>query len=148
MNDIALQNPTDESTGIVPDAKLSWSNRKGPNVITGLTYYEVQLSLDTNFTTIDFTDSVAFGTFPDDTAYYYLNAKYLLFDTTYYWKVRAKHAEDICEWSEVWSFMTVDGVSLVSPENGATDQHVTTLLEWEEMTGIDDYIYHLHRTQN
>ncbi len=143
MNDIALQYPANESTGIVPDTKLSWSNRKGPNVITGLTYYEVQLSLDTNFTTIDFTDSVAFGTFPDDTAYYYLNAKYLLFDTTYYWKVRGKHAEDICEWSEVWSFMTVDGVSLVSPEDAATDQHVTTELEWEVISGVESYVYQI-----
>ena len=141
MNDIDLNSPSNGSTGAAPDVRLVWKNRQGANVITGITFYEVQLSLDTNFTTIDYADSVAFGTFPADTNFYYTNTKNLLFDTTYYWRVRAKHDEDECDWSEVWSFMTVEGVSLVSPADGATDQHVTTALIWEEITGIESYIY-------
>ncbi|MCD4731422.1 MAG: T9SS type A sorting domain-containing protein [Bacteroidales bacterium] len=143
MNDIALSSPSNgDTTGVAPDVRLVWSNRQVAKVITGITYYEVQLSsLDTNFTTIDYADSVAYGTFPEDTAFYYTNTKNLLFDTTYYWRVRAKHETDVCDWSEVWSFMTVEGVSLVSPADGATDQHVTTELEWEEISGIESYIY-------
>ena len=141
MNDVALNSPSDGSTGAAPDVVLVWSNRKGPKFITGITYYEIQLSLDTNFNTIDFADSVAFGTFPDDTAFYFTKAEYLLFNSTYYWRVRAKHDTDISDWSEVWSFTTVEGVSLVSPANGATNQHVTTELEWGSITGVEAYIY-------
>ena len=141
MNDIALNAPSDGGTLIAPDVLLVWSNRKGPKVITGLTWYEIQLSLDTNFTTIDYTDSIAFGTFPADTNFYALNAEYLLFDSNYFWRVRGKHETDACEWSEVWSFTTVSDVSLVSPANEATDQDVTTELEWEEISGVTSYIY-------
>lgn len=140
MLNVALQSPANESTGAVPNVKLSWSNRKGALYISGLTYYEVQLSLDTNFSTIDFTDSIAFGTF-QDTTFYFLKAKYLLFDTTYFWKVRGKHSEDVTDWSEVWSFKTIENVSLDSPVNGATDQHVSTELKWTAITGIESYIY-------
>ncbi len=141
MDFVSLYEPEDGSIGLAPDVLLVWSNRKGPNVITGLTWYEVQLSLDTNFTTIDYTDSIALGTFPADTNRYALNAEYLLFDSTYFWRVRGKHETDVCEWSEVWSFTVVSTVNLVSPANEATDQDVTTDLEWEEISGVTSYIY-------
>ena len=129
MNDITLNSPSNGSIGAVPDVRLVWSNRKGATVITGFTYYEVQLSLDSNFTTIDFADSVAFGTFPEDTTFYYTNAEYLLFDTTYYWRVRAKHEIDVCDWSEVWLFNTTDGVILGSPANiEIVDEKITNTI--------------------
>ncbi len=149
FNNISLYKPTSGSVGLAPNAQLIWYNRQGVNkFITGITYYEIQLSLDSNFTTIDFADSIAYGTYPSDTNYYYAKTASLLFDTTYYWKIRAKHEEDICDWSEVWSFMTVEGVSLVSPADSATDQHVTTILAWEEITGIESYIYQVCSDSN
>jgi hypothetical protein len=143
FNNISLHKPTNGIVGVAPNVQLIWKNRQGSKYITGITYYEIQLSLDSNFTTIDFADSIAYGTFPADTNFYYKQAEYLLFNSTYYWRVRAKHETDACDWSEVWSFITVEGVSLVSPADSATDQHVTTILEWEEITGIDNYIFQL-----
>jgi len=141
FNNISLFKPTNGSDGVAPNVQLIWNNRQGSKYITGITYYEIQLSLDTNFSTIDFADSIAYGTYPSDTNYYFAQTTSLLFDTTYYWKVRAKHEEDACDWSEVWSFSTVEGVSLVSPADSATDQHVITELVWEEIAGIESSIF-------
>ncbi len=138
MNNVTLNTPANAATGVAPNVNIKWSNKKGSIFITGITDYEIQFGLDSNFTTSEF---VAFGTFPANESFYYLETSYLLFDTTYYWRVRAIHDEDESDWTEIWSFMTIEGVNLTSPANEATDQNVTTELEWEEIMGIESYIY-------
>ena len=123
-----------------------WSNKLGTNnYISGITYYEIEFGLDSNSMSID---SVALGTYPADTNTYYKSTSYLLFDTTYYWRVRVKHEEDIGDWSETWSFNTIEGLNLVSPDDGAIDQDVVTDLIWEEIYGIDSYIYEVCSDSN
>jgi hypothetical protein len=139
MNEVDLHAPSNGNTGTAPNVNLVWSNRLGTNnYISGITYYEIEFGLDSNSMSID---SVAFGTYPADTNYYYQKTSYLLFDTTYYWRVRVKHEEDIGDWSEIWSFETIDGLNLISPANNAADQDVTTELSWEGIPGIESYIY-------
>lgn len=139
MNEVNLHAPANGNTGAAPDVNLVWSNKLGTNnYISGITYYEIEFGLDSNAMSLE---SVALGTYPDDTNYYYKSTSYLLFDTTYYWRVRVKHDEDMGDWSEIWSFTTIDGINLVSPNNNATNQDVITELNWEAISGLESYIY-------
>ena len=65
----------------------------------------------------------------------------LLFDTKYFWRVRARHEEDTSSWSSVQYFKTIDVVNLEEPANGATEQMLDVTLRWEKITGIFEYIY-------
>lgn len=140
---VALNKPTNNATGQMPDVVISWSNRKGAIYISGITYYEVQASFLEDFSTLAFIDSIASGTYPADTNFVILRTSNLLFDTTYYWRVRAKHNFGTCEWSEPWSFSTASGVTPLTPANGAVNQDPTIILTWEPMTGINDFIYQI-----
>ncbi|MBM3435694.1 MAG: T9SS type A sorting domain-containing protein [Bacteroidetes bacterium] len=142
FNVVALSKPEeDDTTHQMPDVKLVWSNRKGATFITGITYYELQASVFEDFSVINFTDSVAEGTFPADTNYYFLRASNLYFDTAYYWRVRAKHDLGASLWSEHWPFSTLIGMTLLTPANNAVNQDPDVTLTWQAVTGINDYIY-------
>ncbi len=65
----------------------------------------------------------------------------LLFDTTYYWRVRANTAVDVSEWSETWSFTTLVAPTLSLPSNGAIDQNIALTLDWATMYSITDFTY-------
>ncbi len=63
----------------------------------------------------------------------------LMYDSTYYWRVKAAHTKDTTEWSEAWSFTTINTVNLVSPNNGDTTNTLPEF-EWEGQTGTDGYV--------
>jgi hypothetical protein len=63
----------------------------------------------------------------------------LLFGTQYYWRVAAQHSEDISEWSDVWSFTTVDGITQLTPVNDAQEVNRCPLFTWEEVAGTSGY---------
>ncbi len=69
--------------------------------VENATKYEVAMSTDESFTTIQFNDTV-FSTIAH--AYYAMN-------TEYFWKVRAINEFQTGEWSEIWSFTTDSEVS-------------------------------------
>jgi hypothetical protein len=138
---VALHLPTNGNTGQMPNVVVDWSNKKGPTYISGLTYYDVELSLTDDFMAPYLVDSVKFGSLPSNANYYTLQTSNLLFDTTYYWRVRARHDMDASDWSEVWSFVTKAGVTLTAPTNGAVNQSPDVVLTWEAMTGIISFVY-------
>jgi len=141
FNLVALNKPTDTANNQMPNVGLSWSNRKGAIYITGITYYDIQGSFLEDFSTIDFSNSLATGTFPADSNFVLYRTSNLLFDTTYYWRVRARHNFGTCEWSAPWSFSVATGVTLLTPANNATNQDPNITLTWAPLTGINDYIY-------
>jgi hypothetical protein len=96
--------------------------------IEGVIDWEVQISDDENFTD-------PFSAITEELSY--TTNGYLYFDTEYFWRVRANHATDTSDWSEVWSLTTIATVKQESPENGEVDVSINPRLEWEEITGVD-----------
>lgn len=137
---VALHKPDDNAVNQMPDVFFDWSNRKGSLFISGITYYDVQASFFEDFSVINFYDSIAFGAYPADTNYYLLKANNLFFDTTYYWRVRARHDLDATLWSEPWSLSTIADIILLTPANNAVNQDPDITLTWQPITGITDYI--------
>jgi len=62
-----------------------------------------------------------------------------LFGHDYFWRVNALHPQDVSDWSEVWTFKTVNMVSLESPENNAEDVNSCPKFTWEEIMGVPKY---------
>jgi hypothetical protein len=141
FNVVALNKPIDNAAEQMPDVNLEWSNRKGANFITGITYYDLQASFYEDFSSLCIVDSLAFGEYPATDNYVHITSSDLLFDTTYYWRVRARHDLDATEWSDPWSFSTIAGVTLTGPANGAINQDPEITLSWTALTGINDFIY-------
>jgi hypothetical protein len=141
FDQVALSKPDDGIENQMPDVTLIWSNRKGPTVITGLTYYDLQVSPTEDFSDLFYVDSITFGTFPADTNFYLKKTSNLLFDTTFYWRVRARHALDASEWSDARSFSTISGVTLTSPASNAVNQNADIELKWEAISGVYNFVY-------
>lgn len=63
--------------------------------------------------------------------------------TTYYWRVNATNKGGTSEWSVTWEFETGEALPatpvLVSPENGAEQISVDTMLVWEESERAESY---------
>ncbi len=131
-----LVTPLNGSTGIlVAGTDLTW-NLELPAIES---YYEV--ATDINFTNILFADwtdltTVFVGTFD--------------YATEYFWRVKAKsELLNESEWSEVWSFITVDlpvpvPPVLVSPVNGTIDVPPAEVeFNWEVVETAVEYYFEL-----
>ncbi|MFH1296322.1 MAG: T9SS type A sorting domain-containing protein [Bacteroidota bacterium] len=122
----ALKSPANDATGQMPDVVLSWY------AVTGSLNLQYQLQLDTsmNFNSpllVDLTQTLITG---------YQTAN-LLFNTTYYWRVRAIDGAT-SPWSEVWNFTVFNTVSLFKPSNNANNQESNAKLEWRTKVGTID----------
>jgi hypothetical protein len=141
FDQVALKDPENGLENQMPDVQLIWSNRKGANFISGITFYDLEVSLVEDFSTVFYAASVADGTFPADTNFIFKNTSNLLFDTTFYWRVRARHSLDVTLWSEERSFSTIEGLSLTSPADGAVGQNPDVELIWEAISGVNKFVY-------
>ncbi len=119
-----LDKPNDGTTEMGLENVLSWDE------LPGVIDYEIQISDNDAFT--GSLSMIVEGT-------EYTTDGYLTFGTEYFWRVRANHATDTSEFSEVWTFETVPNVILSDPEDGAVDVGINPRLEWEEITGVDFY---------
>lgn len=70
------------------------------------------------------------------------------FSEEYFWRVRAEHPDDISEWTEAFSFITIDNITLVSPENNATDVKKSVRFTWEEVLGAAAYEIMIDKDNN
>lgn len=77
-----------------------------------------------------------------------VNTANLLFDTKYYWRVRAFHATDTTAWQQVWSFNTFIIISHLTPANGATGTNLGPILDWSTVNGILGYQYRYSEDAN
>ena len=144
LGSIILHGPDDgDTSGLPPSTRLLFKVKLGPNLITGITHYVVQYSLDTNFTTIYGQGSVQPHVIPATAQNYGIYTQQLLFDTTYYWRARVRHQSDTSLWSEVWSFQTMVSPTLTAPEDGATDQMLDALVKWDHVPGAFEYLYEI-----
>lgn len=87
---------------------------------------------------ISFTEdfSIPVSSFSDSTSTSY-QMKY--YGRDYYWRVKALHAADDSDWSDVRTLTTVNDVTLISPENEAVDVQSCPKYDWAEIIGAGGY---------
>jgi hypothetical protein len=94
---------------------LKWKSRTNGSsgeIISGVWFhYEVD-------TIGDFTDPMI----SDTCSILSADLEYLMFNTNYYWRVRAEHDLDETNWSETWQFLTFYINELKKPEDGSTGE--------------------------
>jgi len=115
--------PEDGASDQMIDVFVEWQP------ITGSFEYIYELCLDPDFNVpcMSFTDTNA------------ISPPGLMFGNTYYWRVKAAHLKDTTEWSDAWSFETINTVYLDSPGNGDTIADPLPKLEWNALTGVEGY---------
>ena len=138
---IVLDDPGDGDDDITPEIDLEWKVKYGGQSITGITFYDYQVAYDTNFTEMFMSGSKTYVATTAATVKHTISLMH--FDTTYFWRVRARHDADESMWSETWSYMTTDQCVHESPSDGATGQMLDVTIEWEDMRGSYEYIYEL-----
>jgi hypothetical protein len=129
---VELNKPSNNSSNANLDVMLTWDR------ISDLVSYEVQLDEDPAY-----GSPVLLETTETE-----INAELLKFGTLYHWRARAFHAFDVSDWSESWSFTTVNSVELKTPANGAVDIQLSPQLTWSDLTGIDSYEVQFNNTDN
>ncbi len=134
---IVLEKPNDEEVEEPPDAQLKLKNRVANVVITGVSHFDIEIDVVETF------DSPEYAHFTTNGTTYTKIMDQLLFGTTYYWRARAGHAADASDWSEVWSFLTLDIYDLKKPNNGLSDQDLNVLLRWDDISGIKKFDYQI-----
>jgi len=104
--------------------------------ITGANAYNFLIDTTNAFNSPILIDSVLSGAA--------LNLFAGMYNTTYYWKVKAMHAADTSNWSSVWQFTTIDTMPalpvIVSPLDSATEVFVAAELKWTAVDGADNYL--------
>lgn len=95
----------------------------------GVIDYFFQISEDPEFET-------AFEGISDSTSILYTIQK---FGTEYFWRVSTTNPDNVSEWSEAWSFTTINIVTLSSPANEATEVNVCPKYQWVGIMGAAEY---------
>lgn len=129
-----LNLPANGALDQMPNVLLNWKAVTGGN--TGIIRYEIWMDYNPAF-----TNPVTFET-EFLTA---IQTSNLIFGETYYWKVRAKDGPDVSDWSETWSFRVVRRVTLFRP-NDASSQTTDVKLEWNAISGTEEYDYQFDTT--
>ncbi|MGA2506820.1 MAG: fibronectin type III domain-containing protein [Chitinispirillaceae bacterium] len=122
-----LISPLDKSIGQPLSQTFSW------NSVSNATFYTLQVSIDSLFSSFIFNASVG-GTTSQVVSG-------LAFDATYYWRVNAGNYSGVGPWSSVWRFSTivVGAPTLSSPTNGAVSIVTTPALSWNTVTTATSY---------
>jgi len=128
-----LDKPNTGTTDMGLENVLSWDE------ISGVLDYEIQLADNDAFTGA--LSMIIEGL-------EYTTDGYLNFATEYFWRVRANHASDTSGWSEVWTFETVNTVTLSSPADEAIDIGINPRLEWDMVTGVDFFQIEYNNSNN
>lgn len=118
---VTLSTPKDEDDDRNVFETLKWKSRTNGSsgeIISGVWfYYEVDI-------TEDFTDPI----FSDTCSILTAELEYLMFNTIYYWRVRAEHDLDVSDWSDTWEFLTFNINELKKPVDGSTGEMLDVTL--------------------
>ncbi|MFH1052077.1 MAG: T9SS type A sorting domain-containing protein [bacterium] len=119
--------PTAAATGISTSTSLSWTE------VTPASTYDIQIATNSNFSTI----VQSFVNLSQTTT----TITPLLYNTTYYWRMKSKLSGCESEWSAGSSFKTVyDAPSLNSPYDGRVCLDLSGYkFEWYEVPGVQAY---------
>jgi hypothetical protein len=126
-----LVSPSDGATNIHPSILLDW------NPVATAAKYQIWID-----TTASFSNPASY--FVTYSAYM---VNLLLFNTTYYWKVRAIGVNnDTSSWSAVRSFTTIEKPTLKYPSSGSKPTHAVHALKWDAINGASGYVYEVDTT--
>jgi hypothetical protein len=105
------------------------------NDVIGATGYTMQISIDNSFLS-------GVSTFNLTNSNHTISG--LMYDNTFYWRVKATENNNESPWSTVWSFtteiQTLDAPILISPENNAIDiDSLSVEFEWNEVSDANTY---------
>lgn len=120
-----LISPADLAVNQAIETALEWTP------IQGASTYTFEYGLDPTLTTG--TTSLTVSTHTATTTA-------LMYDSTYYWRVKANGTNDTSAWSAIFSFTVLDVPVLLSPADNSTDISLNPELEWEAINGADKYI--------
>ncbi|MDD5508209.1 MAG: T9SS type A sorting domain-containing protein [Bacteroidales bacterium] len=125
-----LKRPKNNALDQNPDQELIWDE------IDGADAYLFQIDTDPDFTMAKTYETI------NDRA----NADKLHFGEKYYWRVMAYHTQDSTEWTDVFSFTTINQIKLLLPADGATGQSLFPSFQWESISGINSYCLEIDDT--
>jgi len=122
-----LVSPVNGATGQMPDAFLKWS------AVPSAFHYKVQVSTDSLFGTAK--------TYSTNLAA--VNADHLLFNTTYFWRVKAYGVSDSSAWSDPNKFTVLEKVTVTTPANGSICSSVRVFIKWDSISGLSKLEYEI-----
>lgn len=113
-----LNSPDDGKTSQMPDVLLDWYATAGIGVIT----YVCELDLDENFSSpSEFTVETSSAVMEN-----------LNFGDTYFWRVKASdESGEESDWSEVFSFTTINRFDISKPDDGEIDSPPDEQIKWK-----------------
>lgn len=138
---VTLSSPANGAEDVTRGPSLIW------NTVDGAVSYEFEMDTSEAFD----VNSESFVRVPEATGTQVtFGGDQLLANTRYFWRVRARNAAGLGEWSAVWSFTTELGVpvqvSLLSPNNGETDVALVPKYMWSPLEEV--LSYHLQVSSN
>lgn len=110
--------PTNNKTGILPIDILEWNADTYKDTLRGIEMFEIMID-----TVLDFNSAelMAINVKADtviNVAKASVLTEELLFNTSYFWRVRAYNADSETEWSDATKFTTLDLTRLTVPRDG------------------------------
>ena len=138
-NTVSLLKPGNDALQIPLTGKFEW------NSITEISNYQIQVSETPDFQTFVYNI--------DTTRKNNFDYSDLKLNNRYYWKVRFVKDTDTSNWSNIWSFTTVDLDSLpipalLNPIDGKKGYPVNGVLSWSEVKDANKYQISLSKNRN
>jgi hypothetical protein len=134
-----LSTPANNASGEPLSTSLTWG------IVSSATSYEVQVSTAADFAT---------GVIADDSSLTTVSKAIVLpsNSTNYYWRVRAKNAGGLGNWSAPFNFTTIVATAgvptLLTPANSATSVPLSITLSWGAVSGSTAYLFQVATTSD
>jgi hypothetical protein len=135
-----LKRPSYDTIAKHPVTGLQWKQ-------IGSSNYNYSISTDSNFATevIHFVDTASFyNSVSDSVVKIYTDT--LMFNTKYFWRVRAFNLIDTSNSTDTWKYTTIQYVNTLKPANDTTGVTTLTKFIWQKMNGV--YRYNLEVDTN
>lgn len=133
-----LKTPVNNATRVLIPTNFTWTSSENAAL------YRLQVSEDSTFATTFFDNSSIADTFKVVSG---LSNK-----TIYFWRVRAINSGASSAWGTTWKFKTIGPTpskpNLLNPANGAIDESITPLLNWNVSQNTESYLIQLSMSSN
>ena len=138
---LELDGPDDD--GEEAEIEFEWEDKPfdATDALSGFDKYQLQIDLDSSALNANPEWNIMFN-YVQGTYKHTVN--YVYYGDTMYWRMRAIHPIDTCEWSNVLAFVTDGQIELDKPNDGITDTDLEFNIEWDEFAGTVEYEYQVH----